>query len=232
MNPDPNPKSGWRFSVALVALIAIPVALGIRRLVELAGGAITPDNARFFASPIPVVVHIPCASLFCVLGAFQFVPAFRRRNPRWHRLAGRVLVGCGLAAALSGLWMTVFSLRVEDEGPLLIAIRLLAGFGMTASLVLGVAAILRKDVASHRAWLTRGYAIGMGAGTQALLGIPLALLFGPSGMALRTAFMFAGWALNLAVAEWGLRRASRATLQLRRADPELALEGRRELARV
>jgi len=211
---------------ALVALIAIPVAAGVHRLVELAGGApITRDNARFFAAPVPVVVHIIGASLFCVLGALQFVPAFRRRSPRWHRIAGRVLVGCGLAAALSGLWMAVSYPREEmGDGVVLVAFRLLFGSGMAASLVLGFVAARRRDFASHRAWLARAYAIGMGAGTQALLGLPLTLIFGPPGVPLRTAFMFAGWALNLAVAEWGL--------QVRRAHAELPAEGRGELARV
>ena len=50
------------------------------------------------------------------------------------------------------------------------------------------------------------YAIGMGAGTQALLGIPVTVLFGTPGVTVRTTFMFAGWAINLAVAEYVIRR--------------------------
>ncbi|HYV45078.1 MAG TPA: DUF2306 domain-containing protein [Myxococcaceae bacterium] len=208
-----------------MALIAIPVAAGVHRLVVLAVGApVTHDDVRFFAAPIPVVVHIIGASLFCVLGALQFAPAFRRRSPRWHRLAGRVLVAGGLAAALSGLWMTVFYPPGQGDGALLFVFRLFFGSGMAASLVLGFVAARRRDFASHRAWLARAYAIGMGAGTQALLGLPLTLIFGPPGVPLRTTFMFAGWALNLALAEWGL--------QVRRAHAELPAEGGGELARV
>jgi uncharacterized membrane protein len=233
MTPGSSSKAWWRFPAVLVALIAIPVAAGIHRLVQLATGApITHDDVRFFAAPIPVVVHIVGASLFCVLGALQFAPAFRRRSPRWHRITGRILVGCGLAAALSGLWMTAFYPWGQGDGALLFVIRLLVGSGMTASLVLGYAAMRRRDVASHRAWLTRAYALGMGAGTQALLGIPVTVISGTPGVATRTTFMFAGWAINLALAEWGLRRISGASLQVRRADVELSSEGGRELARV
>src|SRR6185369_13994933 len=147
MNLGPKPRGWWRFPAALVALIAIPVAAGIHRLVELAGGAaITPANARFFAAPIPVVVHIIGASLFCVLGALQFVPAFRRRSSGWHRIAGRVLVVCGLAAALSGLWMAVSYPREEmGDGVVLVGFRLLFGSGMAVSLVLGFVAMRRKE---------------------------------------------------------------------------------------
>ncbi|MGW0150823.1 DUF2306 domain-containing protein, partial [Streptomyces sp. NPDC003333] len=102
-------KRDWLVPAGLIMLSAVPVIAGAARTAELTGGAtVTPDNARFLASPVPVLVHIVGASLYCLLGAFQFVPGFRRRRPGWHRLAGRLLIPCGLAAALSGLWMALF----------------------------------------------------------------------------------------------------------------------------
>src|SRR5436309_13289180 len=92
-------RADWLVPTGLIVLTAIPSLAGTIRLVGLAGGAeITPDNARFFAVPLPVVIHILGALPFCILGAFQFASGFRRRWPRWHRLAGRLLVLCGLAA--------------------------------------------------------------------------------------------------------------------------------------
>ncbi len=91
----------WLLPGSLVALSLIPVAAGTFRVVTLAGGArITPENARFFAAPGPVVLHIVTAIVFCVLGALQFSPGLRRRKPRWHRLAGRV-VGCAASSQAS-----------------------------------------------------------------------------------------------------------------------------------
>ena len=154
---------------ALLLLSAIPLAAGAFRLTELAGGAeITPANARFFASPLPVVLHIVSATVYAILGAFQFAPGFRRRRPGWHRVAGRLLVACGLLVGLSGLWMTLFYPRPAGDGELLYALRLLFGSAMVVSIVLGFAAIRRGDVTRHRAWMMRGYAIGLGAGTQVL----------------------------------------------------------------
>src|SRR5439155_21167961 len=78
--------AAWLVPVALILLCAIPLAAGAVRLVSLAVGAeITPENARFFAAPLPVVLHIVAAAAYIVLGAFQFVPGFRRRRPGWHR---------------------------------------------------------------------------------------------------------------------------------------------------
>jgi uncharacterized membrane protein len=188
---------------ALVALSAIPVLAGSARLVELAGG---PEllPARFDPSPIPLVVHIVSVTVFAVLGAFQFSAGLRRRRNWWHRAAGRLLVPVGLVVALSALWLTLFNPRTEG-GDLLYLFRLLAGSGMAGSLVLGYVAIRRRDIARHRAWMTRAYALALGAGTQVFtLGIGEAILgHGDLSTAL---LQGAGWTINLAVAEWLIRR--------------------------
>src|SRR5229473_7902460 len=123
-------------------------------------------NPRITASPVPVVVHIVCAVVYAILGAFQFSAALRRRRPGWHRVAGRVVVVLGLAVALSALWMTQFYPRAPG-GELAYAFRLAFGSGMAASIILGFDAIRRGDVARHRAWMARAYALALGAGTQA-----------------------------------------------------------------
>ena len=191
----------------LIILSAIPVAAGTVRLVQLAGGAeITPDNARFFAAPVPVVLHIISVTLYCVLGAFQFAPGFRRRKPNWHRAAGRILVPCGLIAALSGLWMTQFYPPVHGDGPITYGMRLLVGSAMVLFIWLGFAAIWRRDIPRHRVWMMRGYAIGLGAGTQAFTGLSAVLILGTPGELGRALYMGAGWAINIAVAEWIIRK--------------------------
>ena len=112
------------------------------------------------------------AGVYAILGAFQFATGFRRRRPGWHRAAGRLLVPCGLLVGLSALWMTLFYPRADGTGDLLYAFRLLFGSAMVVSIVLGFAAIRRRDVIRHRAWMMRGYAIGLGAGTQVLTLLP------------------------------------------------------------
>lgn len=205
-------KRDWLIPVGLLALGAIPLLAGALRVVQLAAGAaITPDNARFAAAPIPVVLHILSALIFCVLGAFQFLPGLRSRRPHWHRMSGRLVVACGLIAAFSALWMTQFyptgiESPAKFDGPALYVIRLLAGSAMALFLCLGVIAILRRDIPHHRAWMMRGYAVGLGAGTQAFTHLPWFMFSGIQGELARTLCMAAGWAINLAVAEWIIAR--------------------------
>ena len=194
---------------ALLLLSAFPLVAGAFRLAQLAGGAeITPVNARFFASPLPVVVHIVSASVVAILGAFQFANGFRRRWPTWHRVAGRLVVVCGLLVGLSALWMTLFYPWPAGDGALLYALRLLFGSAMVMSIVFGFTTIRRGNVTGHRAWMMRGYAIGLGAGTQALTLLAGELILGPPSELSRALLMGAAWVINLAVAEWIIRKRS------------------------
>lgn len=191
----------------LLILSAIPLIAGAFRVTELTAGAeVTQANARFFASPLPVVIHVLGAAVYAILGAFQFSTRFRRSRPGWHRAAGRLLVPCGLLVGLSGLWMTLFYPSTDSLGGLLLYIfRLMAGLGMVASIVLGLTTILRRDVKRHRAWMMRAYALGLGAGTQVLTQAVGEIIAGKPDDLGKALLMGAGWAINLVVAEWAIR---------------------------
>lgn len=207
----------WLVPAGLIALSLVPMIAGTARLTELStGAAVTPDNARFFDSPIPIVVHIVGSSLFLVLGALQFAPSLRRR--RWHRIAGRIVAPAGLASALSALWMTRFyELPSSVTGPGLSVLRIVLAIGMAAAIVAAFLAIRKGDVATHSAWMTRAYAIGLGAGTQVLVFLPFTLALGTPTRVMHTVLMAAGWAVNLVVAEIVIRRRARGRADTARA---------------
>ena len=193
--------------MALIALALIPVVAGSARLVELSGGpTVLPENPRIDANPLPVVAHIISAIGFALLSACQFSTRLRRRHPRWHRVSGQVLVMLGLVVALSALWMTQFYAHPEDTGLLLYLFRLTFGAGMAACIVAGIAAIRQRDIDQHSAWMTRAYALALGAGTQVFTqGFGEALL-GTQTLT-RDLLLGSAWLINLAVAEYVIRRA-------------------------
>lgn len=202
-------RADWLVPLGLIVLALIPVAAGMARLAMLAaGGPLAVGNQRFFSAPLPVVVHIVSATVFSLLGAWQFAPGLRRRWPAWHRRAGRIVVLAALGAALSGLWMASVYAIVPADSALLHGLRLFFGWAMVAAVACGLVAILRGDVARHRAWMLRTCAIGLGAGTQALIQIPPLVLFGEPDDLHRALMMGAGWVLNLVVAEWWIRAPS------------------------
>jgi uncharacterized membrane protein len=198
--------SAW-IPVGLILLNLIPIVSGSLRLTQLGGGPeLLPEAARFTSFPLPVVTHIVAATLFSVLGAFQFLPGLRRGRRSWHKLVGRVLIPAGLLVALSGMWMGAFSEVPAGDGAALLVLRLGFGGYMLASLALGVRAIVRRRFAVHGAWMTRAYAIGIAAGTQAIFLIPVSMLLGPSHEAGRASAMGLAWVANLSVAEMAIRR--------------------------
>lgn len=204
----PRSRREWIAPAGLIALSLVPMIAGASRLTQLStGAAVTAENARFFDSPIPVIAHIVGSSVFLLLGALQFAPSLRRR--RWHRIAGRVLVPAGLASALSGMWMAVAYDLPESNGFALMVMRLALGAVMVGGIMLAFVAIRRRDVTTHSAWMTRAYAIGLGAGTQVLTVAPWAVLVGPPNELANTVLMGLGWAINLAVAEVVIRRRAR-----------------------
>jgi uncharacterized membrane protein len=208
LRPEPRARREWPIAAGLLLLGFVPTLAGAFRVTEIASGATeTAENARFMQMPLPVIVHIVAALVYATIGAFQFLPRLRRRHNAWHRFAGRcLLVPAGFLVAASGLWMTAFYDTPAIDDRAVAASRYLVGGLMLAFLILGVAAIRRRDYAAHGAWMMRAYALALGAGTQVLTSGPPMLLFGEPSELARLLQMDAAWLVNALVAELVIAR--------------------------
>jgi uncharacterized membrane protein len=197
----------WKVPLTLLLLSAIPIAAGIVRLAGLAHDPeISTANARFVEAPLAVFVHILGASLFCILGALQFSSRLRQRSPQWHRVSGRIVVAAGIFAALSGLWMTVtYPIPPELQGGLLYGVRVFVGLAMVLSIFRAVSAVTGGDLATHRAWMIRAYALGQGAGMQVVVLLPWMLVIGKPAVFQRDLMMSLAWLINLLIAEMAIQ---------------------------
>ena len=219
-------KGGWRAPAGLFLLGMLPVIAGALRLDQLSGmSEVMPANPRYASVPLPLVLHIVSATVFATLGPLQFAAGFRRRWPAWHRVAGRLLVGCGLLVGLTGLWMTLFYARPDGSGPLLYASRIVFGSAMVVSIVIGLRAILRRDIHGHRVWMSRGYAIGLGAATQMLTLMVAGIVAGPPNELTHDSLMALSWVINLAVAEWAMRKRRAPRSRTTNASTGLRIDG-------
>jgi hypothetical protein len=84
---------------------------------------------------------------------------------------------------------------------------------MLLAMIAGAVAIGRRDFAAHGRWMMRAYALGMGAGTQVVTHLPWFILYGRPGERPRLILMTLGWAVNVAIAEVIIRRASSTPLR-------------------
>jgi hypothetical protein len=104
--------------------------------------------------------------------------------------------------------MTLFYDYPDGASKLLYGLRLFFGSGMVLSITIGFISIRQRDVNQHQAWMTRAYAIGMGAATQVLTGMVGAMIFGKPNEFENALLMGAAWVTNLAIAEWSIRKSS------------------------
>jgi uncharacterized membrane protein len=208
-------RTGAWLPYGLIALVVIPGVGGVARLVELFGGDATlPAKPHVTESPLPLILHIIAALTFAVVGAFQFSPRLRSRRPGWHRASGRLVVALGLAVALTALWLNEVTPQSNPAAQLLYLMRLAAGSGVAIGIILGVTTIRRGDIAGHRAWMTRAYALAFGAATQGFtIGIGEAV-FGDSELT-NALMQGCGWIINLAIAERAIRHPWRRSARIR-----------------
>jgi hypothetical protein len=98
-------KADWLIPIGLMPLGVVPFVAGVSRIVEIGGDrVITPENARIFDDPVPVLIHMAMSLTFSIPGALQFSPDLRRNRPHCHRMNGRLL---GLPDFASGEPVTI-----------------------------------------------------------------------------------------------------------------------------
>ncbi len=205
----PRSSRTWAVVLPIVLLSLIPVAAGVLRLVQVAGGpAIIPADHRYADFPAPLIVHIVSSIVFLLVGAFQLAPRFRRGHLRWHRRAGRVLGVAGMLVAFSAIWMTLFYERHPGTTDLIYVLRLAFGSFLAAALVIGIRAARNGDLVTHRAWMIRAYVVALAAGSQAVTEGVFGAIFGTAGIRGDLA-KASSWVIGIAVAEWIIRRPAR-----------------------
>lgn len=169
------------------------------------GNAAFPPNLRssFEARPWGIYSHVVFGALALALGPFQLRRGLLLRNRPLHRRLGLVYVICSAMTGVVGTYMAVYS-----YGGLVTHLGFgLLGFATFMTALKPYFHIRAHEVAPHRAWMIRNYALVFAAVT---LRIELPLLANamqqfdtPYAM-----ISWLSWVPNLAFAEWYLRRSS------------------------
>jgi hypothetical protein len=177
-------KLGRRFRrvlwSAVVFLAFIGCAVAIRRIVELwptiihgyqpPPPAVNPRLAQlsrldnlFARYPYLTLIHIIPGFLFMVLGPLQFSSTMRAHYLKWHRRSGLVFLCCGAIIGVSALTMS-FAMPAIGGVNQAAATTLFGSFFLFA---LGKAYchVLRQEIALHREWMIRAFAVGLAVAT-------------------------------------------------------------------
>jgi len=156
--------------VAVIFLAFIGIAVAARRsIVLLKPGALSARNnpaadmdSSFADRRALTLTHILPAMLFMVLGPLQFVRRLRSKHPQLHRWSGRIFLTASAVVGVTGLTLAFGkTIGGVDEKA---AITLFGSFFLIA-LAKALWHALRREFASHREWMIRGYAVGLAVAT-------------------------------------------------------------------
>jgi uncharacterized membrane protein len=208
---------------ALAFLTFIGCAVVIRRVVELTpvllhgyqprGAAANPIAARFGnldatfdRYPLLTLIHILPGLLFILLAPFQFSASFRSRHLQAHRIIGRTFLICGLIVGATALVMSFAMPAIGGVNHA--AATTLFGVLFLFALWKAYVHIRRREVALHREWMIRAFAIGLAVTTiRPIVGVFFATAH-ISGLTPHEFFGTAFWigfTLHLIVAESWIR---------------------------
>ena len=163
-------------------------------------------DSKFGAHRFATWMHVIPGAIFLLFAPMQFSSRVRGRYLRFHRWSGRLLVVTAFAAVVPGFYFGLFMPYGGVGESVVIA---LGGGIFLAALTKAIIAIRRHDVARHREWMIRAFAMALGISTIRLAVGILDLALTPSGFAPRELFVAAlwmGWGLTLGMAEVWIQR--------------------------
>ena len=194
--------------VALYLVTGLTLLMGAVRSVEVPLGALPEDSLHLAATPLAIGLHALSATLFGLIGPWQFSRTLRRRFGRAHRVAGRVFAVSGVAMGITGLRLVMA--HADRSAPLVDGARAAFALGLIVTLALAVQAIRLGRVETHRDWMIRSYALGMGTAPIAVIFLPIYVVTGTPPMGPAADALFIGsWVASVLVAELVIRRLHR-----------------------
>ncbi len=151
----------WLLISVVVVFLVIRVSSDIG---DLSAGRVPPEgdfDRRYVLNPWIAYLHIVPGTVYLLGAPFQLSSRIRRRHLSWHRRLGKVLVPAGLITAVFAIVVGLvmpFGLLAEASATIV--------FGSYFLLALGLAyrAVRSGDIRTHRRWMIRAFAVGVGVG--------------------------------------------------------------------
>lgn len=170
------------------------------------GEAAFPGNLRdsFVARPWGIYSHVFFGALGLVLGPFQFRRGLLHSNRPLHRRLGLTYVVASVMVGISGMYMAVYSFGgwITHLGFGLL------GFATFVTALKPYFHIRAHEVAQHREWMIRNYALLFAAVTLRIE-LPLMATFMQQFDTPYAIVSWLCWVPNLMFAEWYVRRSKR-----------------------
>jgi len=162
-------------------------------------------DGRFAAHPLLTLVHVLLGGFFLLVAPLQFSARIRTRHIQFHRWSGRILLPAVVVSVLAGLYFGIF---IPYGGPGEAAAIALFGGLFLVAICRAFLAIRRHQVARHREWMIRVFAIAIAISTVRVVAVVLDVALTPAGFRPPELFvlsLWTGWVITLGVAELWIR---------------------------
>ncbi len=129
----------------------------------------------FAITAVGIFSHVFGSSIWSITGALQFVGPIRQRWPRAHRILGWICVFSGVLSTI-GLLILIFGPHNSSLGGTVISLI----FTVYWNVALGLAVrsiLVKRDVESHRRWMTRHMFVGASVILQRIFNVLNSYLF-------------------------------------------------------
>lgn len=186
----------------LRAVLPPGVVPGTARFENFASGTIDFE-AKYEHNRSLILRHVVPGALILLLAPLQFAGGVRRRYPRYHRWAGRLIL---LAVWISGSAALAFGLLVPFGGTPERIVTAIFGSLFLYFPGRGWRAIREGRVDEHREWMIRMYSLALAVGLIRVIGLLLVWL---TPVGIREGFnwsLWSGFVISLAAAEIWIRR--------------------------
>ena len=184
---------GTAWSGVWVLILVILVFLIIRvgnDLEALSTGEIPPEgefDRRYALNPALAYAHILPGVVYLLGAPLQLSRRIRNRSLRFHRTWGRIVL---ISGAVTGLFAIAVGIVMPFGGLAETSAAVVFGTYFLVALALAYRAIRRGDEVSHRRWMIRAFAIGVGVG---LIRILVGIFEGTGALEFSAAFGLSFW---------------------------------------
>jgi len=189
-------KAGWW----LMTLLSLVTVLLVSRYLSFNPDVFFSEQRAVYLAHLTILMMHVCGSMVALaFGPFLFLHGLRSKWPALHRWLGRMYLLGNLIGGIGGLLLSphAYAGAVTRSGFAIVALLWLAT-GLMAFI-----RIRNGDVADHRRWMTRNFALTLGG---VMLRLQLPILSSVLDFAVAYQIVaWTAWVPNLLVAEWLLR---------------------------
>lgn len=103
-----------------------------------------------------LIIHVVTGLVATLIGWTQFIPKFRIKYTKTHRLVGKIYIICILIAAFTAFFLAYYSPGMNLSGRISFYV---IPFIWATTVIFAYLAIIKRKIVQHQEWMIRSYVV-------------------------------------------------------------------------